>query len=393
MLRQLLHLDPSLGASGDMLLASLVKLGAEIHEIEAELENIKLDSDFTIQTSTQLRNGIEGFCVDIRAENNETLLTWSEIDSLIENSDLSGGTRAGARNTFTNLAEALAAVQQVSIEKVDLAEAGTFESIITILSAWIAVDLLKVDLVSSSSIGLGYGVIQTEGGQVPLPTPTTLKLLEGLPVKYLEIEGETVTQSGAALLATMVDTWDVAAEGYVVRSSRGAGSRNPGTHANVLTATLLKKHDLENSVTSQTLVKLDTNLDDTTAEVVSYCIDKALAAGALDAWTTPVTMKLGRPGVTLTVLCEPPLVDEIKELMFRQTKTLGIRESLTTRTSAWRRVEIISYEGHDVRIKVGPYGAKPEFEDLVTLANELDVPVRRIANEVTDLYQSQFRGD
>ena len=385
MLRKSLHLDPSLGASSDMILGALVGLGVKTPDIESQVSNAGF-GPISVTTQTVIRGGIEGVTVMVEPQTPIKPSKWSEIDDQLKHSDLPGRISAGARSTFKRLARSIAEVQQEPLQDVEIANEAGFNSIITAIAVWAAIAKLDIDLVSSSSIGLGYGSAVKDDIREPLPNPTTLKLLEGLPVKYLELEGETVTKTGAALLSTLVETWDVSAEGYIVNSSRGAGSRNPGTHSNVLTATLLQQRDLENSVTNQSLVKLETNLDDTTAEVLEYCIQKVTDAGATDAWSHPVTMRRGRSGVTLVVLCENAIVDDLKEIMFRQTKTLGIKESIVQRTSAWRRVDTVTVEGQEVRIKVGPYGAKPEYSDLVTLAESLDVPLRRLSSRVIEQY-------
>ncbi len=385
MLRKSLHLDPSLGASSDMILAALVGLGIKTQDIEAEISEAGF-GPVSVSTQNEMRSGLEGCTVSVEPEKEIEPRKWKEIDDLLKHSDLPGRISAGARSTFRRLARSAAEIQQLPLQDVDIANEAGSHSIATVVAVWAAIAKLDIDLVSSSAIGLGYGSTVKDDIREPLPNPTTLKLLEGLPVKYLELEGETVTKTGAALLATLVETWDVSTEGYIVKSSRGAGARNPNTHSNVLTATLLQQRDLENSVTNQSLVKLETNLDDTTAEVLDYCIQKVMDTGAADAWSHPVTMRQGRPGVTLVVLCESAIVNDLKEIMFRQTKTLGIKESIVQRTSAWRRVDTVTVEGHEIRIKVGPYGAKPEYSDLVALAETMDVPLRRLSSRVIEQY-------
>lgn len=385
MLRKSLHLDPSLGASSDMILGALVGLGVNIEDIESDI-SIAGFGPISVTTQSEMRSGLEGCTVSVEPEKDIEPTKWSEIDDLLKHSDLPGRISAGARSTFRKLARSISEIQQQPLKEVEIISEDDSNSIATAIAVWAAIAKLDIDLVSSSAIGLGYGSTVKDNSREPLPNPTTLKLLEGLPVKYLELEGETVTKTGAALLATLVETWDVSTEGYIVRSSRGAGARNPNTHSNVLTATLLQQRDLENSVTNQSLIKLETNLDDTTAEVLDYCIQKVTEAGATDAWSHPVTMRQGRPGVTLVVLCENSIVDDIKEIMFRQTKTLGIKESIVQRTSAWRRVDTVTIEGQEVRIKVGPYGAKPEYSDLVALAEALDIPLRRLSSRVIEQY-------
>lgn len=390
---QVLWLDPAFGASGDMFLGALIGLGADPELIRADLGALN-DGDGLTPASWQLeaakvdRAGISATRAAVTAdEDNQPARTWTDIDSMIAESATNQPGRPGlppqvadgARRTFRALAEAEASVHQTSIDLVHFHEVGAVDSIVDIVGAWSALYHLGIEQVVSGPIGIGHGQVKTQHGLLPVPAPATITLLRGLPVRPVDYEAETVTPTGAALLATMVDQWGPLPGGKLVDSARGAGGRNPRSHPNVLSSVLVERQaptagPPKFDTTTSTV--LATNVDDVTPEILGHTMQAALAAGAEDVWVTPTTMKKSRPGHELRILCPPDKVEVLISLVMNETGTLGIRAHEVTKHMATRSYSHVDVNGHRIGIKTGPYGAKPEYDDVATAARSLGVPVR-----------------
>jgi uncharacterized protein (DUF111 family) len=222
-------------------------------------------------------------------------------------------------------------------------------------------------------------------------------LLLGAPITPVDSDDETVTPTGAALLASLTDRWGPLPAGTLTGLSRGAGGRDPKSHPNVLSAYLLDRAATPIGAVGQPLnpqvdpgpeqigytmeprVELTTNIDDIPPELVAYVIEAALANGADDAWSSPITMKKGRSAAALTVLCRWELVGSIQELLLAETGSLGLRVRPTEKRVLARSEETVTVEGHPIRIKTGPFRAKPEFDDVAAAARALGWPFRRVA--------------
>lgn len=394
-----LWLDPGFGASGDMLLGTMVGLGAPVDELRAGLASLAVDG-WTIEEQVAYRCGLNATRVAVQAEEQHHHRTWRSIDDLLARSNLPQAVAAGARSTFRRLGEVEAAIHGVDIDDVHFHEVGAVDAIVDIVGTWLAADLLGLiemseggDATASSivcgPVGLGVGTVHAAHGMLPLPAPATADLLVGAPVKSLDHEGETVTPTGAALLTTLASDWGPMPAGTLLATARGAGGRDPATHPNVVTGHLIRTSgataDLHWSPAGDrshhAAVVLATNLDDVPGEVVAHTITRCLQAGADDAWADPVVMKKGRPGVELRVLCRPDRASTMADLLFAETATLGLRVESVTKIVQARRFDTVTVRGHRIAIKVGPEGAKPEFDDLVEASVALSVPVRILAAE------------
>lgn len=383
-----LWLDPQFGASGDMLLGALVGAGAEVDAVRAGLGRLPFGG-WELSTSEVTRGGISGTRVEVHVDDRheDHGRRWRDIDTMLASSDLPGHVRDGARSTFRRLGEVEAAAHRVAIDEVHFHEVGAVDAIVDIVGAWIALDLLAVNRVIIGPVGLGRGMVRGHHGLLPLPAPATAALLAGAPVRAVDVEMETCTPTGAALLAT-IGTWGPLPAGVLEATARGAGGRDPASHPNVLTAHLVEVEDAAVSSSpapggaATEAVVLETNLDDVTPEVVAHAIDRLLAAGADDAWVTPILMKKSRPAFTLCVLTSPACSAELRALIHAETGTLGIRESTVTKHVVPRHVEMLDVDGVSVRVKVGPHGAKPEHDDLVALSSATGRPLRELAAEV-----------
>ena len=304
----------------------------------------------------------------------------AEIRRLIGGSPLPDAVKERSLCVFQRLAEAEARVHGSTPEAVHFHEVGALDAIADIVGSCLALQFLHVDRVGCSPLPQGHGTIQCAHGTFPNPAPGTVELLKGIPVSHVDEPFELVTPTGAALLSTWrnLHAWP---DGWVVKAvGHGFGQRTLNSRPNLLRATLLEAPDEPVCDPASCLV-LETNIDDTTPELVGSLVQKLMAAGAYEAFTTAIQMKKQRPGTLLTVLCDPDLKEVMLDLIFTESTTFGVREHMTRRTMLEREhVEVETPYG-PVRIKVGRWHgtavtASPEYEDCAKAAAARHVPLR-----------------
>ncbi len=394
-----LWINPALGVAGDMLLGSLLDLGGDEAFVRSQLLALELPGWSMTVTATH-RSGLIATSVDVQVPTHDHHRSWSRIDEMLSTSSLHPQVAEGARKSFWLLGTAEAKVHGVAIDQVHFHEVGAVDAIVDIVGAWAAFVSLGVTCVRSAPIGLGTSTQKMAHGVIPVPAPATLELLVGLPTVPVDWDSETATPTGVALLAAMVDTWGHIPAGIIERTGRGAGSKDPDSHANVVTAVLVSTSPEtrdegagvgagEQLGASCMATMIQTNLDDVTPEILGHVITAALALGADDAWVSAITMKKSRSAHQLCVLCTPELAPQIVELISSETATLGLRQWNLTKHELPRTVHTITIEGYPVRIKVGPHGAKPEHEDLLLASAGLQRSVRQLSVEALIAWQSQ----
>lgn len=385
-----LWLDPSFGASGDMLLGALsgylehTGRASQAARALEHLDRLGLDG-FSIRTETVVRCGLSSQRVVVDATTTEHPRRWNDIDRLLAEVDLPPSVIAGARTTFRLLGEVEAEQHGVAIDEVHFHEVGAIDAIVDIVGAWLLLDTIDPALVSAGPVGLGNGTVAAAHGLLPLPAPATAALLTGTPVRGLDAPGETCTPTGAALLVAMADRWGPLPSGSLVGTARGAGGRDPDTHPNVVTVIGVEVPDtktgpeagVDSPITERSLV-IECNVDDATPEILAVTVQRLLDAGADDAWIVPVVMKKGRAASELRVLARPDRHDELVSILLTETGSLGCRTIEATKHVLARDVHEVEVRGHTIAIKVGPHSAKPELDHLVAAAAATGVPVRQL---------------
>ncbi len=377
-----LWFDPTFGVSGDMLLGAFFGLGVDPDEVVAALETLGIEH-WSITAGTTRRCGVVASRAEVASEATSHGRHWSTIDALLADAGLPTSVEAGARSTFRRLGEIEAAQHGVPIDEIHFHEVGAVDAILDITGAWLCWHILGEPTVSFGPVGLGYGTVSAAHGELPLPAPATAALLVGVPVRAMDVASETVTPTGAALLTTMATRTGMMPSGVIEVIARGAGGRDPESYPNVVSAYLIETTtgtSNDDTVAESKLV-LATNIDDATGEQIAHTIELLLAAGADDAWANPIVMKKGRPAVELCVLASPADALSLQTIMMRETGSLGVRHTQTTRFAVRRTTREVTIEGLTVRIKTGPYGEKPEHDDLVAVANVTGRSLRDIAAE------------
>lgn len=386
-----LWIDPSFGASGDMLLGAI---GAHLSGAERDLSALDtLDiGTYSVTWTSAIRNGLSSERAIVETATHESHKSWSSIDRQLASAELPDPVKAGARATFRRLGEIEAAQHGVDLDDVHFHEVGAADAIVDIVGVWLLVDRLAPDRIIVGPVGLGHGTVVAAHGTLPLPAPATAALLVGSPVTSLDVAAETCTPTGAALLVTLADEWGALPSGVLGQTHRGAGGRNPETHPNVVTTTLVEVNTSKidtskidassiDGGTGVDAVVIEANLDDVTGEVLGHTIEVLLAAGADDAWVQPITMKKGRPGHLLGTLCRPELVDELRHVISAETGSLGTRVRQVVKHPLPRSFGVVEIRGHEIAIKAGPHRAKPEHDDLVAVSAATGVPIRVLAEE------------
>lgn len=382
------YLDCFSGISGDMFLGAMVDAGLDPDHLRDDLARLRLGG-YSLQVSAVTRAGLGGTRVEVVLEDRPSVhRRLPDILNLITASRLPPAVQARARAVFEALARAEARVHRRPVEEVHFHEVGAVDAIVDVVGAAAGLERLGVRELYCSAVPVGPGEVRAAHGQLPLPAPATLELLRGRPVRPGPPGLELVTPTGAAILAALARPAPAWPDMVVERVGYGAGSRDlpaPNLLRLVLgraagTAATRRGHPpwLRDEVDV-----LETNLDDVTPQEVAYLAEQLLAAGALDAWVTPIVMKKGRPGVTLSALAPSGLAGDLAAALFREGATPGVRRHRSLRFRL--PVEEVRVDaGHgEVRVKRirGPKGfvrVWPEYEDCRAVAGRAGVPLAEV---------------
>ncbi len=388
-----LYLDCVGGISGDMLLGALIDLGLDIRMLRRELAKLKLD-EFEVSARHGQRQGITGTKFDVTLREHDSHhhhghdhehhgRSFHDIQRLIETSKLAAEVKRRAIGAFRRLAVAEGKIHGVAPEKVHFHEVGAVDSIVDFVGACIGLRALGVErVVASAPLRTGFGFVDCAHGRFPVPGPATVELLKGVPVYAGDEEAELITPTGAALLREFATEFGPMPAMTVSVIGYGLGSRDLPKSPNVLRALLGDVGDSD-ARDSDRVAVLETNLDDVNPQVLGDVMDKALSAGALDVFHTPIQMKKNRPGVMLSVLCAPADADRLSRLLLENTTAFGVRHTEAQRLKLDREMVVVKTAFGRVEVKIGRLGgrivsASPEFESCKRAATKAKVPVRRV---------------
>ena len=373
---KVLFLDAPSGLAGDMTIAALVDLGVPRDVLAEAWEALRL-TGYHVHFAHKTVSGIVATHFDVHVSEKQPLRTFATIRELLAKAQLDAGVRARATRTFERLAEAEASVHRMPKDEVHFHEVGAVDAIVDIVGAAAALDYIGAEVVCSP-LPMGRGIVKAAHGALPLPPPAVVECLRGFATYDAGIDMELVTPTGAAIVAANAARSERWPSMMPEESGWGAGSATLADRPNVLRAVLGTP---VLAAVHATHVVLEANLDDATGEIVAGAIEALLAAGALDAWAAPLTMKKGRPGVMLGVVCPAASADMLAAIVLRETTTLGVRRTEVSRTERPRRTVVVETQYGKVPVKIaeGPYGPpqiKPEYDACAALAREHDVPVR-----------------
>jgi len=375
-------LDPSHGISGDMTLGALVDLGLDPAWLMALPAALGLDG-VTARITDVTRGEIACKKVDFTVPPQPHGRHLKHIRAIVEGSTAPDDVKIAAMDAFTQLTAVEAAIHGTTVERVHLHEVGAVDAILDVVGSIWGLRLLGVEAVYSGPVTVGDGFVETAHGRMAVPTPATLRLLEGIPVRSgPEGAGELATPTGAVLVRVLSRGAPPVA--YTPRSSGyGAGAKDPAGRANALRIILATTDD---TVSSETLVLLACDVDDLSGEFVAGVADALREAGALDVTLLPSVMKKGRPGVRIEALCLPSDVDRLEALLLTESTSIGVRRSAVARRALPRRLLTVEVDGQAIHLKEvtlpdGSTRVKPEWDDVQRAARLLG----RSALSVSDL--------
>jgi uncharacterized protein (TIGR00299 family) protein len=397
-----LYLDLFSGISGDMFLGALLDLGVSLADLERGLQQLEV-SGYHLHARRDKRGDLSGIRFEVHLTSRQHEHTPDEdhgpepgerrdfacIRRLLESSSLSAWVKEKSVAVFRRVAEAEGRIHGCAPEEVHFHEVGATDSIVDIVGAALALELLGKPRVLASHVTEGVGLIECAHGRFPLPAPATVEILaqRRIALSQCDEPHELVTPTGAALLAEFVECFGPLNGLTVERVGYGVGLRHNRTRPNVLRVVLgelarpaaIDKHDWE----CDQVAVLEANLDDQSPELLGHFVESALAAGALDVFFTPAQMKKSRPGVLLTVLCQAEAADHLSVLMLRETSTFGVRRTLAERRKLQRAFHTVQTEFGDVTVKIGRFDGQvvhtaPEYESCRQLAERRQVAVRQV---------------
>jgi pyridinium-3,5-bisthiocarboxylic acid mononucleotide nickel chelatase len=372
------YFDLISGASGDMILGALVDAGLPFAELRDALNLLGLP-EFELTAERVMRGAFAATKIDVNTADTVHARGLAEIEQIISASRLPAHIQERTLRVFQRMAEAEAGIHGVPVETIHFHELGAVDTIVDVTGALLALEGLGVGRVVSSPVPLGRGMARSAHGAMPLPSPATVALLRGAKIVGVDHALETVTPTAAALLAELAEGFGPIPSMRLTVVGYGAGTRLT-PEPNVLRV-LLGESD-RGDRGAETLVMLETNIDDMSPEVHGYVIERLLGAGALDAYLTPVLMKKGRPGVVINVLCRSEDASGLRGLLFAETTTLGIRTSEVQRDCLPREMKTVDTPFGAIRIKVARWAdgekAAPEYEDCRRAAETFGVPLQHV---------------
>jgi uncharacterized protein (TIGR00299 family) protein len=361
----ILWLNPFSGISGDMLLGSLLDLGAPLAGVRTAIASTGL-TGWQLDAHEVQRAGMRALHAQVTVDDDTPERHAAQLLDIVGRAEPKPVARL-AHAAVLAIAEVEARTHQVPVDEVHLHEIGGLDTVVDTVGVAAALHLLGVTEVHSAALRIGTGEVRTRHGLLPVPAPATVALLQGMAVVGCDVAGETVTPTGAAMLAAVGCRFGEMPPMTVRGTGYGAGTRDVPGRPNVLPATVGTP---ATTGEHQPMVCLETTVDDVTGEVLGYLTSVLLDAGAADVWTVPGVGKKNRPVHVVTVLCSPGSAD---------TGSLGVRRTWVDRLALPRHVVEVSVEEQIIRVKCGPNRRKPEYDDLVRAARATGLPLHVLA--------------
>jgi pyridinium-3,5-bisthiocarboxylic acid mononucleotide nickel chelatase len=382
-----IHFDCFSGISGDMVLGALLSAGLPESVLRSALDSLTLP--ITLEIEPVKRCGFAAVKATIIAEDEEHYRFLPDIDAILKTGTLTVRQYELAMQIFTKLADAEAAAHGMPIEKVHFHEVGALDSIADIVGAAVGLDWLAADRITCSSVPTGIGTVRGAHGIMPIPTPGTAALLKGVPIAPSEVKFELTTPTGAAILATVVHEFTDSPSMTITSIGHGAGTKDFIDRPNILRVFVGTAADA--TAHRDTVVMMETNLDDCPGEIIGYTLDRLLAAGALDAYAMPIQMKKNRPGVILTVIATAEIAASLETILFAETATFGIRKRIVERVKMARSAMTVPTPWGPVMAKQGMIHGltvvTPEYEDCARVARLSNIPLRTVYDAVRNAKQ------
>jgi uncharacterized protein (TIGR00299 family) protein len=374
------YLDCFSGVSGDMLVGSLLDAGLPFEELERIISGLNLDG-YTISAKKEGRNNIFGtqFHVSLN-EKHQKARYLKDIKEIIKRADIPLAVVEKCISVFEKLAKTEGEIHHISPDEIHFHEVGAIDSIIDIVASVVGIYLLGIEKLFVSRMPVGKGIITSAHGKIPLPSPATIALLEGIPIYDSGQEVEMITPTGAALITSLCSSFGPMPSMIVERVGYGVGSRTLADRPNLLR--ILIGNDIDKQ-RSETVVVLESNLDDMSPELLGYLMDRLFDAGAKDVTFSHIQMKKNRPGIQLQVIGQSEDKDRLSNIIFKESTTLGIRFNYSQRSILTRGEMMVESPWGEMRVKkVSNQGGKtallPEYEECRRVAKANNLALRDV---------------
>ncbi|HSB84855.1 MAG TPA: nickel pincer cofactor biosynthesis protein LarC [Ilumatobacteraceae bacterium] len=384
------------GTAGDMTMASLVDAGADPAFIADTVAGLELDG-YALTFDGVTRCGIAATHAHVAVldhHHDHDHREYRVIRDLLDRAEIPERVRDRAQRTFAMLAEVEGAMHRMSPEDVEFHEVGAVDAIVDVVGSCAALESLGVERIVCSSITVGEGTVMAAHGLLPNPPPAVTELLarRNAPSRGIDDRKELATPTGVALMCALADEFGPMPPMNITSVGYGAGTADIPGRPNVVQV-VIGDAAPETSLPEpgQPVQLIETNVDDATGEVIAHTIALLIAAGAHDAWATPIVMKKGRPAHTVHVLCDPSASGRLGALLLRETGSLGLRSSDLRRWPQHRTERQVHVEGHTIRAKVALGRVKIEYDDAVAAAEQLGRPLRDVIAEATALAERDLQ--
>jgi uncharacterized protein (TIGR00299 family) protein len=371
------------GISGDMFVGAMLDLGLPFAKLKSELKKIS-GLRYTLTSSKKSIHGVRATRFHVVCSDEKSTRSWKQIRSLINLSSLNPLVKETGINIFSCLAEAESKIHGIAPEKVHFHEIGATDSIVDIMAGAVGAHELGIDAFHFSPIPLGRGITRALHGPLPVPGPATMELLKGIPVHGIDLDNETVTPTGAAIVKALGEGFGAQPNMTIQEIGYGAGQKDFADRPNLFR--LVIGTDAVPFGQEEMLV-IETNIDDMNPELYDYVLDRLIAAGARDVFLSPIQMKKNRPGTLLRVIAEPKDRDALGRIIFKETSTIGIRYYPVGRVILKRLSERLKTPYGTIKVKIAeePDGTRriaPEYDDLKRIAAAKKIPLKLLYDEV-----------
>lgn len=380
-----LHFDAYSGAAGNMLLGALLGLGVPRRAVRAAIARLGL-GDIAMSVRNVQRGALDAHYVAFKGRiRTPRERHWRSIRRLLQRADLAPRLRARSLDAFSRLAHAEGRVHGIDPERVHFHEVGAVDALCDVVGVCAAVEQLDPARISASSLALGHGSAGTDHGRIPLPGPAVLELLVGIPTHPIDVAWETVTPTGAALIATLASEFGQMPALRPLATGYGAGDDRAGPLPNTLRAVIGEIDGLSRD----SVAVIETHLDDMPPEQLPFLLERLMEEGALDAALSPLAMKKGRPGQLLRVLARPVDRERLARRVLLDSTALGVRYREEARLVQRREQRSVSTRFGRIRVKIawdpdGQPTASAEYESCARAA-------RRSGAKLAEVYRAAER--
>lgn len=401
-MKRILYIEPFSGISGDMFVGALLDLMSDRDELFEKIMSLRTHPGFHLSANKVSKNGITALKFDVNVHEDSHYhdhhhgCSISEIYAIINSAQkIPQNAKDLAKNIFFRLAKAECKIHGMETDNVHFHEVGAVDSIVDIVFSAMLIKELKIDDVISTAPVLGSGTINTMHGILPVPAPATAEILKGIPVALSDLKGELTTPTGAAILTEIVTKWGIPDSGKIVAIGYGAGFRNYPNQANVLRVSLVEESSELSS--NDKVSVIETNIDDMPGEFLGHLSNALFKLGILDWAVIPATMKKGRQGFIIQVICPVNLTDMVSDYILKNTTTLGLRYRSENRKVLNRESVVVTTSYGDVRVKIsgnkeeGTYKVKPEIDYVSRIVEERNLNFNITYSEICCEIQSKLR--